>query len=676
MSIQNRLILLSLIGACWSSSANAQVTYQYTGNPFTLFTCGGNSLCPTPGPNANSSYTPTDKVTGTLTLATSLPAGLNLQDISGLAGFQISLNDGHQTMTATAGYTGGFNAKVSTDASGNITEWIFGVNCCFYPNNGVSTEYAPDNPQGPLAGDTGFLSAASYSYPNTPYNGALSLKPGTWGPSGGSGSGGPTYGTATRVFVHDQFPGDNFDTTIGDLGIAQSPFTLYSTVGIQAAYPRLVSPTATNPYGLATGAWSETAQASGAARGLAFRNVQYTGTAPTRVRLNAVLDGEFQNAPFGLPNGPAFVGAAIHVYKASGFQSAIQASGKTASQFMLGAYTETAAESPQTVIPQLDSLFPNQVLGTGATYLSLAIPATLPVTFSTTSFQVNPQDVITVVFDVTTATLLTGFADGTESGSEAYFLDTLSPSPNLFTDDSGNPVSGFTVVDNPPSSSLPPAVGTVALSPASNTAAIGGTDTLTATVMDANNNAMPNAPVRFSVTSGPNVGAEGAGTTDASGKASFTYPDNGGRGIDTIQASVASVVSNVAQQTWQGPARCPQSPGYWKNHPGSWPVTSLNIGAQTYSQQQLLQLLGTPGGGDASMILAVQLIAAKLNIANGADRSPVASVVVAGDNLLAQLSGSLPFNVSPGSSAGSYMTQRGATLASYNGGSLTGSCVQ
>ena len=439
MSKSNRLTLLSLTGVLLSSAASAQVTYQYTGNAFTLFSCGGLTYCGTPGPN--TSYTTNDRVTGTLTLASPLPGSLPLQDISEFPGFQISLHDGHQTMSATAGYIGGVRARISTDAAGNITQWDLVVNCCFFPNNGVSTQFAPG-----LSGDTGTLSAPSPNngYPNTPFNGALGLTPGTWNASGSSGSGAPTYGTATRVFVHDQLPGADFDKTLGDVGVAQSfMFTFYSTVGIQAAYPRLVTPTIDNPFGLATGAWSESAQSSGAARGLVFRNVQYTGTTPARVRLNATLDGKFVNAPFGLPNGTTLVGAAIHVYKASGFQSAIQNSGKTAGQFMLNAYDQATALMPQTVIPKLDSLFPGQLLGTGATYLSLAIPTPLPVTFSTTSFQVNPQDVLTVVFDVTTATLLTALADGTEGGSEAYFFDTLSPAPNLFTDDSGNPGSGI-----------------------------------------------------------------------------------------------------------------------------------------------------------------------------------------------------------------------------------------
>src|SRR5579859_4387032 len=63
---------------------------------------------------------------------------------------------------------------------------------------------------------------------------------------------------------------------------------------------------------------------------------------------------------------------------------------------------------------------------------------------------------------------------------------------------------------------------------------------------------------------------------------------------------------------------CTYTLGYWKNHPSAWPVTSLTIGGVSYSEQQLLDLFNTAPKGDASIILAHQLIAALLNTANGA----------------------------------------------------------
>lgn len=64
---------------------------------------------------------------------------------------------------------------------------------------------------------------------------------------------------------------------------------------------------------------------------------------------------------------------------------------------------------------------------------------------------------------------------------------------------------------------------------------------------------------------------------------------------------------------------CHYTPGYWKNHPEAWPVTSLTVGCITYDQAALLYILSKPVGGDATIILAHHLIAAMLNVANGAD---------------------------------------------------------
>jgi hypothetical protein len=57
-----------------------------------------------------------------------------------------------------------------------------------------------------------------------------------------------------------------------------------------------------------------------------------------------------------------------------------------------------------------------------------------------------------------------------------------------------------------------------------------------------------------------------------------------------------------------------RTPGYWKNHPESWPVTSLTIGGQTYSQDCLLAFLSVPTRGDVRIKLIHHLIAAKLNL--------------------------------------------------------------
>jgi hypothetical protein len=76
---------------------------------------------------------------------------------------------------------------------------------------------------------------------------------------------------------------------------------------------------------------------------------------------------------------------------------------------------------------------------------------------------------------------------------------------------------------------------------------------------------------------------------------------------------------------------CTLTQGYWKQHPQNWPVDEITIGGVTYSKSQALEIFKTPTRGDATYILAVQLIAAKLNILNGADGSAVTSTISAAD---------------------------------------------
>jgi hypothetical protein len=96
-------------------------------------------------------------------------------------------------------------------------------------------------------------------------------------------------------------------------------------------------------------------------------------------------------------------------------------------------------------------------------------------------------------------------------------------------------------------------------------------------------------------------------------------------------------------------------------------VTELQLGNVTYTQQQLLAILHEPVRGNGLLILAKQEIAAKLNIANGADGSCIQQTLAEADALIGDLvippigNGHLrPPEVSP--TAG--------ILANYNEGNL------
>jgi hypothetical protein len=122
------------------------------------------------------------------------------------------------------------------------------------------------------------------------------------------------------------------------------------------------------------------------------------------------------------------------------------------------------------------------------------------------------------------------------------------------------------------------------------------------------------------------------------------------------------------------PLVCPQGQGYWKNHPDAWPVNMLALGSQTYTKTELLRILNTPVGGDASLILADQLIAAKLNIANGTNGTPVSSTIADADAVLSLFTGKLPYGVKPNTTNGQRMVHDAGTLESFNKGALTPGC--
>lgn len=82
---------------------------------------------------------------------------------------------------------------------------------------------------------------------------------------------------------------------------------------------------------------------------------------------------------------------------------------------------------------------------------------------------------------------------------------------------------------------------------------------------------------------------------------------------------------------------CTYSQGYWKNHSDVWPLQSLTLGAVSYNESQLLQILNRPAQGNGLVILAHQLIAAKLNIANGADPTAVQQSVISADGMIGGL---------------------------------------
>lgn len=175
-------------------------------------------------------------------------------------------------------------------------------------------------------------------------------------------------------------------------------------------------------------------------------------------------------------------------------------------------------------------------------------------------------------------------------------------------------------------------------------------------------------------------------TAAGPGNLLVTSEGNGGTGLITVSGGVYSVSPFSSETTpHEGadilncaapppPSFCPLTQGYWKNHASAWPVSSLTLGSQTYTKAELLAILNTPVKGDASIDLAHQLIAAKLNIAAGADSTPIAATITDADALLGGFAGKLPYNVKPSSAIGQKMVADASKLDQFNQRQLTPSC--
>jgi len=145
-----------------------------------------------------------------------------------------------------------------------------------------------------------------------------------------------------------------------------------------------------------------------------------------------------------------------------------------------------------------------------------------------------------------------------------------------------------------------------------------------------------------------------SGTPTVSGSFVYTVTvtdSKGNKGTATCSITVG-ISSNLCGLTW----------GYWKNHVSVWPVTSMILGNQPYSQAELITILGTPVGGDASLDLAHQLIAAKFNVLHGTNPATDGGAIAAADNLLDNYSGKLPYNVT----SGGQMTTVASQLDTFN----------
>ena len=117
---------------------------------------------------------------------------------------------------------------------------------------------------------------------------------------------------------------------------------------------------------------------------------------------------------------------------------------------------------------------------------------------------------------------------------------------------------------------------------------------------------------------------------------------------------------------------CTLTQGYWKNHEAVVVVllgsSEMALGTPTYTASELDTIFGLPpSGGNALINLAHQLIAAKLNVLNGADDTQIAFYIALADSLIGNLVPGTDV-VTSSSALGQSMVNAAATLDNFNQG--------
>jgi hypothetical protein len=229
-------------------------------------------------------------------------------------------------------------------------------------------------------------------------------------------------------------------------------------------------------------------------------------------------------------------GQAMFTYTSNGTvgTDTIQASGTAMSQMF-------SCTAMKTWVAPACSLSPPTAINA----VSTSHTATVTVTNGGT-----PAQGITVNFSVTSGpnTGATGMGT-TDVNGQAMFTYTSNGTPGTDTIQASGGISSVTFSCTATKEWV--AVG-CSLSPLTETNPVGSSHTVTVTVTQ-NGSPASGVAVNFNITSGPNTGASGTGTTDVNGQAMFTYTSNGTSGTDTIQASgiISSVpFSCTATKTW------------------------------------------------------------------------------------------------------------------------------
>jgi hypothetical protein len=159
-----------------------------------------------------------------------------------------------------------------------------------------------------------------------------------------------------------------------------------------------------------------------------------------------------------------------------------------------------------------------------------------------------------------------------------------------------------------------------------------------------------------------NVGSDDTvdsdGVSDTFGYSVTTVTVVGGNNPNTDFGFVPKTVKNPGTGT----------PGYWKNHPDAWPVTSISVGGLTYSKADAIAWLGKVGK-DKTTTMFSSLVPAMLNVLIGNDGSCVNSTIAAANTWMATY-GPVGSNVAASSYAWSVGEPLHQQMDAYNNGLL------
>jgi hypothetical protein len=158
----------------------------------------------------------------------------------------------------------------------------------------------------------------------------------------------------------------------------------------------------------------------------------------------------------------------------------------------------------------------------------------------------------------------------------------------------------------------------------------------------------------------PNVGSDGS---DSDG-----VPDGNGYSVAVVHVGFPPLTTDFGVFTSAKPNPGTGTPGYWKNHPEAWPVSSIAVGGITYTKAQAIAWLGKVGK-DKTTTMFSSLVPAMLNVKIGNDGSCVNSAIAAANAWMTTY-GPVGSNVAASSYAWSVGEPLHQQMDAYNNGLL------